>query len=89
MRASGYQILFGADGGAEGLRGSPRLRVRGAWMRRWERFREPILRGVKRAEEVPVGALGLEEMPFPGREASAGVTEPMVDGEAKRAMATL
>ena len=75
LRESGYQIRFGEVA----LRGMPRLRVRGARMMRWERVSDPLpmVRGVKRAEERPLGAFSLEAIPFPGRAASSG---EMLDG---------
>jgi len=43
-------------------------------MMRWERVRVPfpIVRGVKRAEELPRGASSAESLPFPGRVAVSG-----------------
>jgi len=48
-------------------------------MMRWERVSVPlpIVRGVKRADERPLGASSLEAIPFPGRAASSG---EMLDG---------
>jgi hypothetical protein len=75
MRESGYQIRFGEVA----LSGTPRFRVRGARMMRLEMVRVPlpIVKGVKRAEERPLGAFSLEAIPFPGTAASSG---EMVDG---------
>lgn len=62
------------------LRGTPRFRVKGARIIRWERVRVPfpILSGVKSSEELPRGASGFDFWPLPGRVASEGVTEPIL-----------
>ncbi len=44
---------------------------------RWDRFRVPfpMMRGVKIAEEAPLAAVGLADMPFPGRTACSADIE--------------
>lgn len=61
---------------ASGLSGTPRLRVKGAKMTRWERVSLPLLivRGVNNAEDGPLGASCLDAFPFPGTlDLAAGV----------------
>jgi len=55
------------------FKGTPRLRVRGARIMRWESVRVPlpIVSGVKSAEDGPRGASSGEAIPLPGRAASA------------------
>ena len=76
-RESGYQIRFGVSGVGLGMRGRPRLRVKGVRTTRWERVSLPfpMVSGVKSLEEAPRGASSFEVMPFPGNAASSAETK--------------